>query len=244
VARPNRDGKVSGFTAPRMADEPGSEMTTPVGKGDASPVLAGENLYAFGRQEADEVVLCLDATSGKTIWEAKYPAAGLSPARRPASGPRSTPAVAGERFARLGLEGPVLLRCRQGHAALAQTVHQRLSGASTKSDSSMSPWSWTAAASSMSVKEPTGPSSLSIWLVASQMEIERRWPGDSSPVVLTVGGKKQLVTLAAKNLVGLDLANGTLLWQVPFEATQGNNTTPVVAGSTIIYTGQAKGCSL
>src|SRR5664279_728626 len=72
---PNRDGKVSGFTAPqKWPTNLVQKWTTPVGKGDASPVLAGENLYAFGRQEADEVVLCLDATSGKTIWEAKYPA--------------------------------------------------------------------------------------------------------------------------------------------------------------------------
>jgi hypothetical protein len=58
---------------------------------------------------------------------------------------------------------------------------------------------------------------------------------------MNVGEKKQLVTLTAKNVVGLDLANGTLLWQVPFEATQGNNTTPVVDGSTVYYTGQGKG---
>jgi outer membrane protein assembly factor BamB len=45
-----------------------------VGKGDASPVLAGEKHYVFGRQEADEVVLCLNPASGKSIWEAKYPA--------------------------------------------------------------------------------------------------------------------------------------------------------------------------
>jgi len=58
---------------------------------------------------------------------------------------------------------------------------------------------------------------------------------------MTVGGKKQLVTLTAKNLVGLALADGKLLWQVPFAATQGNNTTPIVGGSVVIYTGQGKG---
>jgi outer membrane protein assembly factor BamB len=72
-----------------------------------------------------------------------------------------------------------------------------------------------------------------------------KWDGDgpanSSPVAMTVGGKKQLVSLTAKKLVGLDLADGKLLWQLPFEASQGNNTTPVVAGSTVICTGQGKG---
>ena len=66
-------------------------------------------------------------------------------------------------------------------------------------------------------------------------------PANSSPVIMTVRGKRQLVTLTAKNLIGLDLGNGTLLWQMPFEAAQGNNTTPVVDGATVIYTGQGKG---
>jgi outer membrane protein assembly factor BamB len=66
-------------------------------------------------------------------------------------------------------------------------------------------------------------------------------PANSSPVVMTVEGKRQLVTLTAKNLIGLDLANGTLLWKVPFEAAQGNNTTPIIQGSTVFYTGQGKG---
>lgn len=39
-----------------------------------------------------------------------------------------------------------------------------------------------------------------------------KWEGDgpasSSPVVMTFGGKRQLVTLGAKNLVGLDLDDG------------------------------------
>ena len=242
---PNRDGKVSGFTAPqKWPTNLVQKWTTPVGKGDASPVLAGENLYAFGRQEADEVVLCLDATSGKTIWEAKYPAGRVvtgPAARHP--GPRSTPAVAGGKVCTLGVGG--VLSCFD--AAKGTLLWRKQStndylGASTKSDSSMSPLVVDGRCI-VHVGEGTNGAVIAFDLAGG----EPKWksngdgPANSSPVVLTVGGKKQLVTLAAKNLVGLDLANGTLLWQVPFEATQGNNSTPVVAGSTIIYTGQGKG---
>jgi len=86
----NRDGKVSGFTAPQAwPTNLTQKWQVKVGKGDASPVLASERLYAFGRQEADEVVLCLDPASSKTIWEAKYPAGRVvtgASARHP--GPR------------------------------------------------------------------------------------------------------------------------------------------------------------
>jgi hypothetical protein len=72
-----------------------------------------------------------------------------------------------------------------------------------------------------------------------------KWTGDgpasSSPVVMTVQSTKQLVTLTAKSVVGLSLADGKLLWQIPFEAVQGNNTTSVVSEQTVIYTGQGKG---
>ena len=56
---------------------------------------------------------------------------------------------------------------------------------------------------------------------------------------MTVDGVKQIVTLTEKSVVGVALADGKLLWQVPFPA-QGmayNAATPIVDGETVIYTG-------
>jgi outer membrane protein assembly factor BamB len=79
----------------------------------------------------------------------------------------------------------------------------------------------------------------------AQGEAKWKWtgeaPANSSPVLMTVQGTKQVVTLTAKSVVGLRLSDGHLLWQVPFEAAQGNNTTPIIDGQTVIYTGQGKG---
>ena len=106
---PGRDGKVNGFTAPATWPAKATQKwQVKAGKGDASPVLVGENLYTFGRQGTDEVVLCLDASSGKTLWEAKYPAGRLvtgPPAGHP--GPRGTPAIAKGKICTLGV-GSVL----------------------------------------------------------------------------------------------------------------------------------------
>ena len=72
---PDRDGKVTGFSAPSVwPTNLTRKWQVTIGKGDASPVLSGTRLYAFGRQETDEVLLCLDPVTGKTVWEAKYPA--------------------------------------------------------------------------------------------------------------------------------------------------------------------------
>jgi outer membrane protein assembly factor BamB len=242
---PNRDGKVAGFSAPATwPTNLTQRWQVKVGKGDSSPVLAGEKLYAFGRQETDEVVLCLDPASGKTIWEAKYPAGRVvtgPAARHP--GPRSTPVAAGEKVCTLGVGG--VLSCFD--AAKGTLLWRKQStndylGASTKSDSSMSPL---VVDGRCIVHVGGGSNGAVIAFDLGSGEPKWKWDGDSpansSPVVMTVGGKKQLVTLTSKHVVSLDLAQGKLLWQVPFEATQGNNTTPVIDGSRVFFTGQGKG---
>ena len=241
----NRDGKVIGFGAPTVwPTNLTQKWSVPVGKGDASPILVGERLYAFGRQEADEVVLCLEATSGKTLWEARYPAGRVvtgPAARHP--GPRSTPAFAGGKVCSLGVGG--VLSCfdaAKGTLLWRKQTSDDYLGASTRSDSSMSPLVVDGACI-VHVGEGTNGSVIAFDLASGAPKWN--WVGDgpanSSPVVMRVGGKQTLVSLTAKHLVGLDLADGKLLWQVRFEAEQGNNTTPVVDGQTVIYTGQGKG---
>ena len=66
-------------------------------------------------------------------------------------------------------------------------------------------------------------------------------PANSSPMVMTVQGVKQIVMFTAKNLVGLGLSDGKPLWQVPSELKMGNNTTPIVDGQTVICIGEGKG---
>ena len=241
----NRDGKVTGFSAP--ATWPTNltrRWQVTVGKGDASLVLAGERLYAFGRQEADEVVRCLDPSSGKPIWEAKYPAGrvvGGPAAGHP--GPRSTPVAAGGKIWTLGIAG--ILSCFD--AANGSLLWRKQStndylGASNKSDSSMSPL---VVDGRCIIHVGDGTNGALIAFESASGEPRWKWSGDgpanSSPVLMTAGGKKQLVTLTAKHLVGLDLVDGNLLWRVPFDAVQGNNTTPLVDGSTVFCTGQGKG---
>lgn len=242
---PSRDGKVGGFTAPeKWPTNLVQKWTTPVGKGDSSPVLVGEKLYTFGRKDTDEVIQCLDSSTGKTLWEAKYPGDYVvtgPPARHP--GPRSTPVVADGKICTLGVGG--ILSCFDATKGTLlwrkQTTNDYL-GIAYKSDSSMSPIVEDGLCL-VHVGKNTNAAVIAFDL--GRGEVKWKWdsdgPGNSSPVIMTMGGKKQLVTLTSKNLVGLSLADGKLLWQVPFEATQGNNTTPVIDGSTVIYTGQGKG---
>jgi outer membrane protein assembly factor BamB len=69
---PNRDNKVTGFTEPKTwPKELTKKWQVAVGVGESSPVLAGGKIYVFARVGDEEVILCLDATSGKEIWKDK-----------------------------------------------------------------------------------------------------------------------------------------------------------------------------
>ena len=108
---PNRDGKLSGFTAPQnWPKELTQKWKVTVGVGDSSPALVGNKLYTFGRQEANEVISCIDAVSGKFLWQEIYPAqfvvTGVS-SRHP--GTRSSPVVADGKLCVLGVGG--ILSC-------------------------------------------------------------------------------------------------------------------------------------
>src|SRR5437588_820681 len=104
---PNRDAKVTGFTAPKTWPKQLSQKwKVTVGGGDATPSLVGDKLYVFSRQGSDEVTRCLDAATGNEVWADKYasqPATG--PGGGPHAGPRSSPTVAEGKVVTLGVRG-------------------------------------------------------------------------------------------------------------------------------------------
>lgn len=243
----NRDGKSDALVAPATwPTNLTQKWKVTVGIGDATPALVGGNLYVFARQDANEVLLCLDAATGQNKWQEAYPADYIvtgPPARHP--GTRSSPVVAEGKVCTLGVGG--ILSCFD--AATGALVWRKKSvedyqGVPYKADSSMSPIVADGRCI-VQVGKATNGAVMAFDLASGAPKW--KWDGDgpteSSPVLLTAGGKKQLVTFTVKFLLGLDLADGKLLWKVPFAANQGNHTTPIVDGDKVIYTGQSKGVS-
>src|SRR5216684_225845 len=104
---PNRDAKVASFKAPKAwPKELNQKWKVTVGNGDATPALVGDKLYVFTLQDGHEITRCLDASTGKEIWQDKYEAKGATPpAGGPHEGPRSSPAVADGKVVTLGVRG-------------------------------------------------------------------------------------------------------------------------------------------
>src|SRR5205085_595710 len=146
--------------------------------------------------------LCLDAASGKEVWQNKYPATAVGGAARQHPGPRSTPAVAEGKVCTLGVGG--VLSCLD--AATGKVIWQKKTGLYPQFYTASSPLIVDGKCIAFIGK--SGMGDLGAFDLATG-EPGWQWteqgPAYGSPVLLTVDGMKQLATLTDKELVGISL---------------------------------------
>src|SRR5262245_63011332 len=107
---PNRDG-----VAPAPSDEKAwpamltQKWKLEVGLGYATPLVVGNRIYQFARKGEREVMMGIDADSGKVLWETGYAAAftPMSAAAVHGAGPKSTPVFFTGRLYSIGMTGIV-----------------------------------------------------------------------------------------------------------------------------------------
>ena len=240
---PNRDGKVIGFTEPKeWPNELTLKWKTTVGLGDSTPALLGNKLYVFTRQGEEEVILCLDAQSGKELWKDKYAAMAVTgpPSRHP--GPRSSPAVADGKVVTIGVGG--VLSCLDAATGKVLWRKDPFPKVVPQFFTAMSP----IIIEGMAIAHLGGKDNGAI--IAYDLDTGNpKWqwteegPEYASPSLLIVEGTTQIVTLTEKSVVGIGVADGKLLWQLPFvpERRAYNAATPIIDGQTVIYTGAGRG---
>lgn len=216
-----------------------------VGEAVASPALAGGRVYVFTRQGGDEVVTCLDEGNGKEVWKEKYaaeevrfPASGFK-GKQSFKGPRSSPAVGEGKVCTLGVAGTV--SCLD--AASGKVVWRKETKSRPQFYTSSSP---VIADGLCIVLLGRGKGELVAFDLANGEE-KWKWAGGGggngsygSPVVATIGGTKQVVALADRNLGGVALADGKVLWQAPLSFSGKYSTgTPIIDGDLVICMGTA-----
>lgn len=240
---PNRDGKISGYTAPAEWPPSLTEVwKTTVGLGDATPALVGKRLYVFTRQGEEEVALCLDAESGKKLWEDRYAAQAVTGAAARHPGPRSSPAVSGGKVITLGVGG--ILSCLEAASGKLLWRKDPFPKVVPLFFTGMSPI--VIEGNVIAYLGGQGNGALIAYDLATGDE-KWRWDGESpeyaSPALLEVSGTKQIVTLAEKSIVAVDASDGKLLWHLPFLPGRRayNAATPIIDGQTVIYTGAGRG---
>lgn len=243
---PARDNKVTGFTPPATwPKELKQKWKAQVGEGLASPVLAGDKIFVFTREGDEEVARCLDLNSGKEVWKEGYKAEAVKGAASGGrsggekyTGPRSSPAVGNGKVVTFGVAG--VLTCRD--AATGKQVWQKETKGRPMFYTSTSPVIAGNTAIAHIGGGRGGSGQLTAFDLATGAE-KWKWQGDGpsygSPVIATIGGTRQVVEMTDRNVVGVSLDDGKLLWSAAFTMGKYPTATPVVAGDTVIFAGTA-----
>jgi outer membrane protein assembly factor BamB len=245
---PARDGVVAAASAPAAwPDGMKRAWRVDVGEGYSSPVFAGGRVFVHSRRDPDEIVTAVDFASGKTLWQRSYPAAFSKNqyAVKMAKGPNSTPLAAGERLFTLGVTGVLSAWAADTGALLWRKDY---------SDSIDTSKLFCGTATS-----PLLEDGLLIVQVGSDVRGGRvlalapkdgaeRWvwrgagPGYASPIAISAGGARQIVTLTNSSIEGIDAKNGAALWSIPFpDEWHENIATPVWTGTHLIVSGTRQG---
>jgi outer membrane protein assembly factor BamB len=223
---PNRDGSAPAPSDPKAWPEKLTQKwKVEVGSGYATPLVVGNRIYQFSRQGEREVMSALDADTGKVLWQTGHdaPFTMHSATTQHGPGPKSTPAFANGRLYSIGMTGIV--------TAYDANTGKRLW---QKPGSTPVPLYTTHAFSPLVdrglVIFHVGGDDAGALTAYDVNTGEEKWswkgdgPGYGSPV-----------------LVGVDVSNGTLLWERPFVINnKTNSVTPVVHGRTVIVSGNSE----
>jgi outer membrane protein assembly factor BamB len=235
---PNRDAKVTGFKAPATwPKELKKGWKVTVGDGVASPALVGDKVYTFTRQGGDEVIHCLNAADGKEIWKDKYAATAVTGAAagfktgEKFTGPRSSIAVADGKVCTLGAAGVV--SCLD--AASGKVIWRKDTKAQPKFFNATSP----IIVDGLCVVHVGSLTAFDLANGDEKWKLSGEGGSYGSPIVMTIDGKKQIVILTDKNIVGVSVADGKLAWKTAFSQGQYQTATPIAAGDVAICSGTA-----
>ncbi|HEX8502652.1 MAG TPA: PQQ-binding-like beta-propeller repeat protein [Pyrinomonadaceae bacterium] len=245
---PNRDGTAEGVAPPSAwPKELKQSWRVTVGVGHSSPVVSGGVVYQFARQGEDEVLLALDASTGRELWRgapAPAPYTVNPAATGHGKGPKSTPAVANGRVHTLGISGLLSAHdAKTGRLLWRKDFSKQYPVSSPLYGTAMSP----VVIGDLVVAHVGGHDrgALTAFDAATgavKWAYDADGPAYSSPVVLTAGGERQLVTFTQKELVGVSAATGALLWKLPAKTAYDTNcNTPVVYKDTVVVSFEGGG---
>jgi outer membrane protein assembly factor BamB len=245
---PTRDGTLPGAVLPATwPTTTKSAWRVEIGEGYSSPVVAGSRVVVHGRRDPEELVTAVDLQTGRVLWQQKYqaPFAKNQYAVRMAKGPNSTPLVAGDLVYTLGVTG-VLSAWRLADGTLAWRKDYSASVDTSKlfCGTAMSPIIDNGALIIQVGSDVHGGQIVALDPASGS----ERWtwkgpgPGYASPIAITAGGVRQIVTLTNQSIVGVDAKSGAALWSAPFpDEWHENIVTPVWTGTHLIVSGIRQG---
>ena len=240
---PERNGRVTGFDIPdSWPGQLNKTWQVSVGLGDASPVLFKGKIYLHTLKNETEVALCIDANSGRIIWEEiNNPAPEVTGGAASHPGPRSTPAIAGGLVYNLGAGGH--FTCRDALTGSLVWRNDEYKDEVPQFFVSCSPL---VVDNKVIVHLGGKEKGTVVAFSASDGSIIWELKGESSTYsspILMQSHDNLLVVQGETDLLGISLDKGELLWKYSTPTSQRfyNSSTPVIQGNSIYIAGQGSG---
>jgi len=236
----NRDGAASAFAEPSSWPEALTRRwKVDVGVGYATPLVISDAVYTFTRRNETEVMTALEAATGKERWHTSYaaPYAPDTPAAAHGVGPKATPLFHNGRLYTLGITGIV----SAFDAATGKLAWQTPAAPEHPSyGTAVSP----VGDKDLVIVHPGNHGPLTAFDANSGAV---RWTGTdrgayASPIIIELGGIRQVVTMTQDSVLGVSLSDGAKLWEYPWQSRSTPSAiTPIVYQETLIVSSQAMG---
>ena len=241
---PQRDGQFTGPAWPEKLDTNHLQRTWRVelGPSYSGPIVSGDRVFTTeSKDKKFEVVTAFDRLTGKELWRAQWEGAMTVPFFAKSNGDwiRATPACDGESLFLAGMRDLlVCLDAQTGKERWRFDFVKRLEAPTPDFGFVCSPLVdgefvyVQAGASFVKLNKRSGE------LVWRTLTDQGGMNGSvfSSPIFAEFAGKRQLVVQTREKLVGVDPADGKVLWEQSVEAFRGMNILTPVAYKDTIFT--------
>ena len=231
---PNRDGNVTSSVIPQIWPKTlKQEWKVNVGVGHSSPVVADGKIFVFARQGEEEVLLSLEAVTGKELWRSSQPIAYEmhEAARGHGKGPKSTPVIYKGSVYSLGISGVLSAHdAHTGKLKWRQDFAKQYPKTSPLFGTAMSP----VIDSDLLIAHVGGHDKGALTgfdpeTGAVKWSNDVDGPAYSSPIVATLAGVRQVITTTQGNVIGAEVTTGKLLWKLPAKSQYDENSVTAIA---------------
>jgi outer membrane protein assembly factor BamB len=214
------------------------------GVGMSGLAVTSGRLVTLVQKEGQQWLVCLDAENGKPLWQTALAPEYKNPQ---GDGPRATPTIIGNRVLAYTGEGIlVAANLSDGKVAWSHNVVTELRGKVADYGMASSPL---VVGDLVIVIAGAPQACVAAYRLVSG---ERAWAagddatGYSSPALLNVGGKSQLVVVTGSSALGLAPESGNILWRYPYKTDYDCNIAMPLAveGHVLISSGENHGSVL
>jgi outer membrane protein assembly factor BamB len=214
------------------------------GNGYSGPAIADGKLFTMGTRQRTEVLIALDANTGKELWTAEI---GALLRNNWGDGPRGTPTVDGDRVYALGGQGTLICARVADGKILWQKTMKELGGSTPN-------WGYTESVLVDGDKVLCTPGGSKGAVAAlEKMTGKTIWQSGeftddaqyASIIAVDHNGDRQYIQLTMKTLVGVRASDGKVLWKADWPGRTAVIPTPIFHdGHVYVTSGYGVGCML